>query len=175
MKTLWFMGLFGLIWICHSYCPPVLIEFDHSQIIQEYSREILTTKLMRVFRIKESSENYQAVGGSGEKGAYQFMPETWKRLCRLYSCDPSDRSKENQDRVAKKELTRLLKHGYSIRQIASIWNSGSPNCNKKGINKDGIPYDVGKYVNDFVKKFNKINIQQPLPRFFYPTLNIRSI
>jgi hypothetical protein len=179
MKILWFIGLFGLILIDPSYCPPtptntLPISNFIKQIKAEKEKEVYITRLMLTFRQHESAEDYSAIGQSGEKGAYQFISPTWKRLCRLYYHCILQPTKENQDKVARLELERLVTKGYTTEQIASIWNSGLPNCTKRGINKAGVEYDVAKYVQKFMEKYNHIlsGSTPIIPRFFYPTRNI---
>lgn len=104
----------------------------------------------------ESGGDYNAKGASGESGAYQFMPDTWNSWSREYakSVGISDKAKilqsqEMQDAVAKFKIQQWLDNGLSPQQIAAKWNSGSEIGweNKKGVNKQGVAYDVPAYVN----------------------------
>jgi hypothetical protein len=102
----------------------------------------------------ESGGNYEAQGGSGEFGAYQFMPETWADWSSQYADEVLKQSTaeleptpENQDAVAKWKIQQLVNQGYTPQQVASIWNSGSPEWEgKTGTNQYGINYDVPNYV-----------------------------
>lgn len=95
----------------------------------------------------ESGGNYQARGGSGEFGAYQFMPATWSGWAKQYLGNANaPQTKENQDKVALAKIQDLLDQGYDAREIALIWNGGTPVV-KKGTNKYGVAYDSGAYAN----------------------------
>lgn len=101
----------------------------------------------------ESGGNYNAKGGSGEFGAYQFMPATWDGWAKQYAAENNIKASiaptpANQDKVAQWKIGKLLDQGYNAQQIASIWNSGQPTWEgKTGINKYGVKYDVPGYVN----------------------------
>lgn len=95
----------------------------------------------------ESSGNYNAKGGSGEFGAYQFMPNTWKQWAGEFLGNPNAQpTPQNQDKVANAKITQLLNQGYNPEQIALIWNGGTP-TRKKGVNKFGVKYDSGAYAD----------------------------
>jgi muramidase (phage lysozyme) len=99
----------------------------------------------------ESGGNYNAKGGSGEFGAYQFMPSTWKGWAKQYLGNSNaPMTKENQDRVAEMKIQELLNQGYDARAIALIWNGGEP-IEKKGTNKYGVKYDSGNYAKKVLK------------------------
>ncbi len=100
---------------------------------------------------KESGGNYNAVGGSGEFGAYQFMPATWQQYAQLYLGNPSaPMTQENQDTVAMKRIVDLVNKGYSAADIALTWNHGSPEV-VAGVNQYGQRYDSGKYAADVLQ------------------------
>lgn len=105
-------------------------------------------KIVRAIRTVESGGNYQAKGASGEFGAYQFMPATWKQWAGEFLGNPNaEMSKENQNQVAYKKVESLAKAGHSPDQIASIWNSGQPDYEGKvGTNQFGVAYNVPEYV-----------------------------
>jgi len=99
----------------------------------------------------ESGGNYNAKGGSGEFGAYQFMPATWKSWAKQYLGDPNaPMTQKNQDYVAEKKIKDLLNQGYTPYQVALVWNGGQPVV-KKGVNKYGVAYDSGAYANKVIK------------------------
>jgi ribosomal protein S20 len=104
----------------------------------------------------ESQGNYQAKGGSGETGAYQFMPATWKEWAGDYLGNPNaPMTQQNQDKVAQAKISDLLNQGYGAKEIALIWNGGQPK-EKKGVNKYGVAYDSGAYANKVLKALNQI-------------------
>lgn len=109
-------------------------------------------KIASAIKSVESGGNYQAKGGSGEFGAYQFMPSTWKSWAGKYLGNTNaPMTPENQDKVALAKINELLKQGYDAKQIALIWNGGSPTI-KKGVNKFGVRYDTGAYANKVLNK-----------------------
>lgn len=104
--------------------------------------------LTKAIRQVESGGNYNASGASGEHGAYQWMPGNFEASAKQYGLDPNDFSPVNQDKVAYHHIKDLLDQGYSQSQVASMWNSGSPDWEGKvGVNKEGVKYDTPAYVN----------------------------
>lgn len=94
----------------------------------------------------ESGGNYNARGGSGEFGAYQFMPSTWKGWAKTYLGNANAAmTPANQDKVAEARIQDLLNQGRTPEQIALIWNGGQPIV-KKGVNQYGVAYDSGAYA-----------------------------
>lgn len=96
--------------------------------------------------------NYNAVGDAGtSKGAYQWQPGNFEAAAKNAGLNPNDFSSKNQDMVAYSEIKAYKDKGYDPGQIASIWNSGSPNNwqNHSGtttINGQPISYDTPTYV-----------------------------
>lgn len=117
----------------------------------------------------ESGGNYNARGASGEIGAYQFMPSTWEKYSSEYAqsigqgAQSLDMTSENQDAVAKFKVKQWLDQGYQADQIASMWNSGSPEyTGKVGINSKGVRYDVPAYVSKVLASIpSKATAQAP--------------
>jgi len=105
-------------------------------------------RLAKSIRQVESGGDYNARGGSGEFGAYQFMPETWKSWSKQYLGDSNALpDKINQNKVAYSKIKELKDKGHKASEIASIWNSGKPDYKGKvGTNKFGVAYDVPAYV-----------------------------
>lgn len=98
--------------------------------------------------------NYNAKGASGESGAYQWMPNTWKLQAGQYLGDPNAQmTPENQNQVAYSWVKDQLDSGLSPVQVASKWNSGRPNAwqNNTGVNAQGVSYDTGAYVQGVQK------------------------
>ncbi len=113
--------------------------------------------VMNAIKKIESGGNYDAKGGSGEYGAYQFMPATWTDWSSKYAAEVLKSSDgnmkmtpENQDAVARWKIQKLLDAGNTPEQVASIWNSGKPEWEGNvGTNSHGVKYDVPGYVNRF--------------------------
>jgi hypothetical protein len=104
----------------------------------------------------ESSGDYKAKGASGEFGAYQFMPSTWESWSQEYlksikgPAMSLEMTPEYQDRVAQFKIQQWLDKGYTPEQIASLWNSGSPDWKGKvGTNSKGVKYNTPAYVERF--------------------------
>lgn len=105
--------------------------------------------LMDGIRQVESGGDYSAKGQSGEVGAYQFMPSTFKAWAGQYigdqNADVGDPATQNK--VAYARISALKAQGYSPSQVASIWNSGNPDpTGNIGTNEYGAAYDTPKYV-----------------------------
>lgn len=120
-------------------------------------------KIAQAIRKVESNGRYDAAGGSGEGGAYQFMPSTWKSWAGKYLGDPNAKmDKINQNKVAYYKIKELKDQGFKVDQIASVWNSGGPNyAGKVGTNKYGVKYDTPSYVAKVVKAHATIDAQAP--------------
>jgi hypothetical protein len=114
---------------------------------------------------QESGSDYSAKGGSGEHGAYQFMPDTWSSWAGQYLGDKNaPLTVENQNKVAYSKVSELKNKGYNPAQIASIWNSGSPNWQGKvGVNKFGVKYDTPSYVRGVSQYFKQLSAKPITP------------
>lgn len=115
------------------------------------------SKIAQAIKQVESGGNYNAKGGSGEFGAYQFMPGTWKELAQKFLGNAkASMTPANQDKVMVERVKDLLKQGYNATQIALIHNGGEPKV-KKGVNKYGVKYDSGAYANKVVSALQKLS------------------
>ncbi len=138
------------------FAPPF---FDNSDRIRAYEcsvREQTVKKIIEAIKTIESNGNYSAVGQSGEYGAYQYTYDTWKMACLRYTGYILDISvPENQDYVTMLRIKYFYDSGYSIDQIASLWNSNSSSYeNKVGVNKYGVEYNTPNYVDKFLLAYN---------------------
>lgn len=130
--------------------------------------EIATAdEIARAIKSVESGGNYEAKGVNGEIGAYQIMPENWSEWSAEYARaiglgeQTLLPTPKNQDAVAKFKIQQLLNKGFSPSEIASIWNSGSPNPEGKiGVNKKGIPFNVPLYVERFNNALRGIKLSE---------------
>jgi hypothetical protein len=113
----------------------------------------------------KGTPNYKAVGDNGtSNGAYQWQPGNFASAAKSAGLDPTDMSPENQDRVAYSQVKAYKDKGYDPGQIASLWNSGSPNNwqNHSGtttINGKSITYDTPAYVKKVQANYQKITSQ----------------
>lgn len=115
--------------------------------------------LAKAIRQTESGGNFNAKGGSGESGAYQWMPDTWKAHAKqALGNENADMSPSNQNAVAYTVLKSWKDQGLNPAQIAAKWNSGSEVGweNKRGINSAGVQYDVPKYVKSVTDAYQTV-------------------
>ena len=111
------------------------------------------TQIANAIKQAESGGNYNAIGDAGTSaGAYQFQPKSWSGWAKQYTGQENlPMTPENQDRVAIARIQDLINQGYGPREIALIWNGGSP-VEKKGFNKKiGLAYDSGAYADKVLK------------------------
>lgn len=100
--------------------------------------------------MKVESGGRQVSGASGEFGAFQFMPETWKIVSRQMTGQVLPQTPENEYRVAVAKVQDLLNKGYNAEQIALVWNTSLGGAEKpfvrRGVNSKGVAYDSGAYA-----------------------------
>lgn len=73
--------------------------------------------LAKAIRQHESGGNFSARGQSGEYGAYQFMPDTWKSWSKQYlgqDIPIEQATPEQQNEVAYKKIKELKDQGYDV-------------------------------------------------------------
>jgi len=115
--------------------------------------------LAKAIRQTESGGNFNAKGGSGESGAYQWMPDTWKAHAKqALGNENAEMTPSNQNAVAYTVLKQWKDQGLNPAQIAAKWNSGSEVGweNKRGVNSAGIQYDVPKYVKSVTDAYQTV-------------------
>lgn len=150
-----------------TFAPPAnhgeqLYEDLIEKSLEGFYKLQMVQKLMYTVKGKESNGNYYAVGANGEIGAYQFMNSTYNKLCNVYFNQYRVPTQHNQDTLAFCAIKNaVIKKGYTVEQFAAYWNSGDPNSRKSGINKAGVSFDVGAYVADFVRRFEKVEKNWP--------------
>lgn len=109
----------------------------------------------------------QVKGGSGEFGAFQFMPATWETISKQITGKVLPQTPENENKVAVAKITQLFKkykgQGLSdtdaARNVALIWNTSLGGSEKplikKGVNGKGVKYDSGGYAEKVLALFAK--------------------
>ncbi len=122
--------------------------------------------LAKAIRNTESGGDFTAKGGSGEYGAYQFMPKTWQTMSQKYlgqSINLNDATPEQQNEVAYKTIKDWKDQGLKPDQIASMWNSGKPDYEGNvGVNKAGVKFDTPQYVKTVYNAYTAYkNGQEP--------------
>ena len=124
-------------------------------------------KAIRRAETGTSTDPYNARGASGESGAYQYMPDTWKQWSKQYlGQEDAPLSIENQNKVAYSRIKELKDQGLNPAQIASMWNSGKAEAYReglKGVNSKGVEYDVPAYVQKVSQYYNEAKGQQAAP------------
>jgi hypothetical protein len=148
------------------YAPPNNADGPEKNYVDRatalYLQLVKVEKIRFTTRQKESRGNYDADGASGEIGAYQFMPGTYHNHCINYFGEYRPPTPHNQDTIAFCVIKDcVLNRGYTIDQVAAYWNSGDPDSRKSGINKAGVAYDVQAYVDDFRRRYDKIDSLWP--------------
>lgn len=138
------------------------LKEENLERIEEKRQEILhkeqVEKILSVIRILESDNRYHVRGRSNEYGAYQFTPAVWVNYSIKFFNEELDITiEENQDKVAFKKVEWLLEKGYSKKQIASFWNSGSVHWEGRvGTNSFGVRYNTPRYVKEFINILNTV-------------------
>lgn len=125
--------------------------------------------LAKAIRQSESSGDFNAKGASGETGAYQFTPETWKSYASKYGINvPIEQATpQQQNAVAYNKIKEWKDKGYNVGQIASMWNAGegepdaytgkfSNGASSKGVNKAGVKFNVPDYVASVAKAYQTL-------------------
>ncbi len=122
---------------------------------------------------EESGGDYTKSGDAGTSlGAYQWnngstpiqkgqLPANFVAGAKQFGLDPTDFSQENQNKVAYLQMAQMKDKGLQPYEIASSWNSGSPDNwqNHSGtatINGQQVKYDTPTYVKNVMAKFTKL-------------------
>lgn len=122
--------------------------------------------LAKAIRQKESGGKFDAVGDAGTStGAYQFQEATWKAWAKQHLGDANaPKTRENQNKVAYKQIETWKNKGLSPAQIAAAWNAGEgklkndawkQNVGETTINGQKIKYDTPSYVRDVGNLYQK--------------------
>jgi hypothetical protein len=126
--------------------------------------------LARAIRQTESQGNFQAVGKSGEYGAYQFLPSTWDANAPKYGVNVplNQATPEQQNEVAYKQLAEWKQQhpDWNVGNFASAWNAGpgKPNAyieNNVGTNSQGVAYDTPGYALKVASAYQQFKAQSP--------------
>ena len=125
--------------------------------------------LAKAIRQTESGGNFKAKGKSGEYGAYQYTPDTWKATSSKYGVNvPIEQATpEQQNEVTYRRIKEWKDSGRNVGQIASMWNAGegepdaytgkfSNGKSAIGKNKYGVDYSVPKYAKSVATAYQTI-------------------
>ncbi len=119
-------------------------------------------RVMNAFKTVESGGKTGAVGPDGSLGTYQYQPKTWQDYSTQYNtavngvATPLPMNPTNQELVTRFKMTQFIHQGYNLKQIAAIWQSGSPGgTSLKGVNPEtGVAYDVPAYTAKIEAAYN---------------------
>lgn len=113
-----------------------------------------------------TGDTYNKRGASGEYGAYQFMPATYRNYSQKYLGNANTQpTRENQNRIVYSFIKSKKEQGYNPSQIASMWNAGEgrPDAYRQnwvGVNSKGVKYDTPGYVRKVSAYYSQF--KQPL-------------
>ena len=111
--------------------------------------------IAHAIRETETGGHFHAVGASGERGAFQFMPETWKMWSREVAGRVLPLTEANEYYVATMKIRNLVEAGYSDADIALSWNQGSRGECRRGVNRHGVNYDSCAYKAKVLAALNR--------------------
>lgn len=118
----------------------------------------------------EPDIEHPKAGKTGEaKSIFQYTPDTWKHVAQqVYGNPDVPLTADTETNATKVRITKWIKEGKTIPQIASMWNAGegepdaytgkfSTGTSSTGTNKKyGVKFDVPGYakkVEDYTKQF----------------------
>lgn len=110
----------------------------------------------------ESGGDFNAQGKSGESGAAQWMPNTWKAQAKdVLGDENAQMTPANQKAVLYSQIKKDKDSGLNPAQIAAKWNSGSAHGweSKVGTNAEGVAYDVPAYVKKVTSQYQALKGQ----------------
>lgn len=145
------LTIFFFLISVRGFSPASQYPYKDTTMIELHFKDKIVKATLSTLKTIESNGDYMAKGGSGEFGAYQFTQCTWNLCCMRYFKQEFDITiPSNQDKVAYARVFHLIEQGFTVKEVASIWNCGSPTWKgKTGINKYSIPYNVPVYVDRF--------------------------
>lgn len=92
--------------------------------------------------------NRQTHGRSGEYGALQFLPNTWRCVSKKVTGRVLDQTKNNELWVSAKYIERFIGR-LSVEEIGRVWNTSLCGGNKprevSGINEHGVRYNSSRH------------------------------
>jgi hypothetical protein len=130
----------------------------------------------------DSKDPYNSKGASGEHGAYQIMPKTWKSWAGAHLGDSNaPMTVENQNKVAYSQIKSWKDQGLNPAQIAAAWNAGEGSLaddkwkTNIGTNSVGVKYDTPSYVKNVSKYYQNLKGEIPNQTTKSPTLTKEGI
>jgi len=133
----------------------------------DVSRE--AEKLASAIKRVESGGNPNAKGASGERGSFQFMPETWETISREIAGDTLPQTPENEERVAQQKIDQLLDRGLNEEEVALVWNTslgGEEEPRRvSGVNEQGVEFDSSQYADKVTSTLREMEPENESPNF----------
>lgn len=134
---------------------------------QTQEQEQLDPSIINLAKAIRQTEtgNREVAGATGEmKSRYQFLPSTWRGYAKeVLGDENAPINLENENKVVYHKIKKWKEQGYNIGQIASIWNSGSPDHyddDWRGF-KNGVRYDTPAYATKVAKLYQEYKAQTP--------------
>jgi len=125
-----------------------------------------STRIRSAIKQTESGGDFNIKGASGETGAYQFMPSTWKQFSSEFNKGNGalEQTPETEEAVVEFKINQWISEGLGPEEIAAKWNSGSSKNwqNKRGTNKQGVKYDVPAYVTKVMGAYGSLPESAPV-------------
>ena len=115
---------------------------------------------------QESGGDYNAKGASGEYGAYQWKPATWRIISREMAGEILERTPVNENYIAMLKVQQLLDRGWNAEEIGRIWNSslgGDEVPHKRvGVNKHGVRFNSISYGKAILGHYETLKAQEEI-------------
>lgn len=136
--------------------PPITPSQNSGSPID--AQALTLAKTIKRLETGTKSDAYTAKGASGEFGAFQFMPDTYKRYAQKYLGNAdAEPSVENQNKIAYSYVKEKKDSGWNPAQILAGWNAGEAERDAykgtfsngqpaEGTNSKGVKYSVPTYV-----------------------------
>lgn len=119
--------------------------------------------MARAIKRVETPGGQAVPGGTGEIASrYQFLPATWKGYAKeVLGDENAPVNDENENKVAYTKIKQWIDGGDNIGQVASRWNSGSPDHYNDGWRKTDpitgkVLFDTPAYAAKVAKEFRNI-------------------
>lgn len=95
----------------------------------------------------ETGGKCSAIGKTGERGCFQFMPGTWRYWSTHVLGYVAEQTPITERYVALHKIQYHLNQGYNEAELFLIWNQGNAGPCSSGVNSAGVRYDSCSYKN----------------------------
>lgn len=96
-------------------------------------------------------------GASGEYGCFQYLPSTWEGRSMEVLGYVAPQTRINERYVTTIVVQRWLEEGYSVKEIAYLWNHPralTDGCSS-GINSQGVPWNSCEYARSLLAYYHE--------------------